>query len=175
MEMLDRIRSLVRRRCGETPLDYSRADIGPLQEVVGHRAVEAYLCHCLPPTKPYNASCVGVLHLSGILEEMLAEGASYAPLLPHGYIVIAVGMSGNAVCCHGRTGRVYGADHTSFSEQDAIACPPWGDPGKNWVRLEGCTAENVEQALYPLSDDPLQLVEELLQDKWTDRLVEMGI
>lgn len=166
------IQRILRTKYGIEPAENTWEDLAPLWNIIEHPSVKEYLLHCVPS----RACCfpdIRVLPLRGILEE--AFELCYERIRPFGFIVLATGYGGNAVCCHGGTGKVYAADHTSFSDGLITFPRDWHNVTGEWVEVFEYSQSNVERALSPLSDDVLGFVEELLEGRWRDRLDELDI
>ena len=138
-----------------------------LESFIGHRQFGEYLS-TLTPSSGYQASGITMLPLDGIRQEA-QELAPGARLLPHGYLVFASSVGGNAVCFDSRLGRVVWADHDSFSEDD-ITCK---DRSTGKYRTVPFTPEHIAQAVVPLADDFETFLNELLHDRLEERLDEL--
>jgi hypothetical protein len=138
-----------------------------LEPFIEHPQFGEYLA-TLTPQSGYQASGVAVLPLDGIRQEAqaLAPGAR---LLPHGYLVFASSVGGNAVCFDSQSGRVVWADHDSFGRDDIT----YKDRSTGKYRTVPFTPEHVAQAVVPLSDDFEAFLTELLHDKLEERLDEL--
>ena len=138
-----------------------------LKPFIRHPQFGEYLA-TLTPQDGYLASGVTVMPLDGIRQEV-QELAPGARLLPHGYLVFATSVGGNAVCFDSRSGRVVWADHDSFGEDDIT----YKDRTTGKYRTVPFTAENVAQAVVPIADDFAGFVTELLHDRLERRLDEL--
>lgn len=81
--------------------------------------------------------------------------------------MIATSIGGNAICFHSPSGKVFWADHGSFSP-DSISYKERSSG--EWKYLYEYTPANVETALVPLSSNIERFLTELLSDKLTEQL-----
>ena len=135
-----------------------------LEPFITHPQFGEYLA-TLTPKDGYRASGVTALPLHSIRQET-QELAPGARLLPHGYLVFATSVGGNAVCFDSRSGRVVWADHDSFGENDIT----YKDRTTGKYRTIPFTTEHVDQAVVPLSNDFATFLTELLHDRLEGRL-----
>jgi hypothetical protein len=135
-----------------------------LEPFITHPQFGEYLT-TLTPKDGYCASGVTVLPLHSIRQEA-QELAPGNRLLPHGCLVFATSVSGNAVCFDSRSGRVVWADHDSFGENDIT----YKDTTTGTYRTVPFTTEHFDQAVVPLSNDFATFLTELLHDRLEERL-----
>lgn len=163
-----RIISLIETRTGIAAASYKQDDLDDLSVFFAHESIGNYLLSCLP-IDSYVASGVSVHNLDRIRGE-ICEGASPGGFIfPHGYLVVASSVGGNAICFHSSTGRVVWADHTSF-HSDSISYE--NRTTRKWIYLPFST-ENISQAVVPLSDNIGTFMEDLLLDKLTEQLITL--
>ena len=165
---VQRIRTLVAERSGETPAAEPRARFAVLEPALDDDALREYLLHCLP-RESYLASGVTVHDARGILDEAL--GAPGEVVLPFGYVPIASTIGGNVVVVRTRgEGRatVYGADHERLGSTLWVTYP---DPATGELRdVRDYDAGHVERALEPLGSDLEDFLVALLTDRLSERL-----
>jgi hypothetical protein len=82
-------------------------------------------------------------------------------------LIVATSIGGNAVCIHSATGKVFWADHDSFSD-DSISYKDRAS--EDWKYLHEYTPANVEKALVPLSNNIESFFIDLLSDRLTEKL-----
>ena len=166
----DRIRSLVTGKAGRAPVEYQAGDLGDLAGCFGHSDVHDYLSHCLPP-KGYVASGVRVHDLKSIRDEVCPGAGPGGYIFPHGYVVVASSIGGNAVCFHSPSGRVVWADHEGFADETICykdrATGEWHDAD--------LTSANIERAVELLSPDIGRFLEDLLADRLRHQLDELDL
>src|ERR1017187_8941244 len=108
------IQNLLTQKTGKKPQAYFEATLASLAEFLEQAQIADYLRHCLPD-EITGATGVRVLPLDAIQKEM-AEGAAPGSFVrPFGYLVVATSVGGNAICCHSPSGKVFWADHVSFT------------------------------------------------------------
>lgn len=152
----------------------SRASIAPsvsLRSIIPadtHSDVVQYLQHLLP-TEMYFASGIRVKTAKGIVEENAEGVAPGGYISPHGYLVVATSIGGNAVCIECKTGATFWADRSSFSD-DEISYE--NRSTGVWVDLP-FTAENVAKALVPVEYSLEVFIEKLLTDQLEDFFDEL--
>ena len=113
---INRIQNLLTQKTGKKPKAYSDAALVSMVEFLEQTQIADYLRHCLPD-EVIEASGVRVLPLDAIQKEM-AEGAAPGSFLrPFGYLVVATSVGGNAICFHSPSGKVFWADHVSFTTE----------------------------------------------------------
>lgn len=158
------IASLMARKSRKHPTTRNDDALVSLAEFLEQPDISDYLHHCVPD-EVVGASDVRVLPLPDI-EQEIAEGAAPGSFIrPYGYLVVATSIGGNAICFHSPSGKVFWADHDSFSA-DSIS---YKDRSSGeWKYLDKKTPSNVEKALVPLSSN----IERFLTDLLSDRLAE---
>lgn len=112
---IEQIRALVTQKCGQPPQPQDVAALSEFVDVATHPDVRDYLRHCLP-SETYLASQIRVLPWETIGREMGEGSAPGSFIRPFGYLIVATSIGGNALCLHQTTGRVFWADHDSFSD-----------------------------------------------------------
>ena len=113
------IATLMAQKSGKQPTSRRDGALDSLAEFLEQPDIADYLRHCLPE-EGVEASDVRVLSLDAIEREM-AEGAAPGSFVrPYGYLVVATSIGGNAICLHSPSGKVFWADHESFSS-DSIS------------------------------------------------------
>jgi hypothetical protein len=159
---IEQLIALVTRKSGQPPQAQDNFVLDELLNTTAHPDVRQYLYYCLP-FKTYLASEMRVLSLESILMEMGESSVPGSFLRPFGYLIIATSVGGNAVCVHQDSGRVFWADHDSFSD-DTITFK--NRATGEWKYLYEDSPENVESAMVPLS----QTLENFMNDLLTDQL-----
>jgi len=163
---IDQVRTLASQKCGQQPQPQDDAALSELVDVAAHPDVREYLRHCLPP-ETYQASQIRVLPWEAIAREMGEGSAPGSFIRPFGYLIVATSVGGNALCLHQATGRVFWADHDSFSN-DMIMFQ--NRTTGNWEYLYEYSAENVERAMVPISESVENFLTALLTDQLTAQL-----
>jgi hypothetical protein len=163
---LNLVQKLLAQKTGKKPKAHSDISLASLADFLGQDQIAGYLRHCLPD-ELIGASGVRVLPLDAIQEEM-AEGAAPGSFVrPFGYLVVATSISGNAICFHSPSSKVFWADHTSFNTESI----KFEDRATGqWKYLYEYSPENVQKALVPLSDNIGTFLEDLLTDRLTAQL-----
>jgi hypothetical protein len=159
------IRSLVAAKAGCLPVYYEAADLRGLDACLGHGDIRDYLSQCLSPTG-FVASGVRVHNLNSIRDEVCPGAGPGGYIFPHGYVVVASSIGGNAVCFHSPSGRVVWADHEGFAE-DTI-CYKDRATGQ-WQETE-ITPANIERAVVSVSLDIAMFLRDLLADRLDQQL-----
>ena len=163
------IRTLVTQRSGQPPEHVASGIVDELAGQEPHPDVVEYLSHCLP-ISTYAASGVRVLPIQAIEREMGEASAPGSFIRPFGYVIIAISVGGNAICAHASTGRVFWANHDSFSS-DTIMFE--NRATRDWEYLYEYSSENVERAMLLLSENVEAFFTDLLADRLSDRLDEL--
>jgi len=153
-------------KTGKLPMEYSLEDLGELAEMASHPKVLEYLLHFLPH-EGYAASKVSVHSLELIRVETLGQGGPGYYIRPYAYLCVAGTIGGNQVCCHGASGRVFFADHISFTADEI--CYKDQDT-KYWEYLNEYTPKNVERALVFLHGDLIEFMTALARDELQEQL-----
>ena len=161
----DAIRSLVAAKTGCLPVHYGAADLRGLDPCLGQGDIRDYLSRCLP-SHGYVASGVGVHNLLSIRDEVCPGAGPGGYIFPHGYIVVASSIGGNAVCFHSPSGRVVWADHEGFAH--GRICYQDRATGK-WHDTE-FTPANIEKGVVLLSSDIGTFLRDLLADRLEQQL-----
>ena len=160
------IRNLLEQKAGKLPKMRSHEELQSLAEFLEQPDTADYLQHCVPDDV-IAASGVRLLPINAIEQEM-AEGAAPGSFIrPFGYLIVATSIGGNAVCIHSATGKVFWADHDSFSD-DSISYKDRAS--EDWKYLHEYTPANVEKALVPLSNNIESFFIDLLSDRLTEKL-----
>lgn len=164
----ERIVSLVTAKAGGSPVRLQPHQLQDFAGCFAHADIRDYLTGCLP-VDGYTASGIYVHNLDRIRGEVCAGAGPGGFIFPHGYVVIASSVGGNAVCFHSPSGRVVWVDHTSFTD-DTISYKDRAT-GK-WCYLP-FAAENIERAVILLSDDIESFLTDLLHDRLEANLDEL--
>ena len=167
---IDAIRSLVAAKAGCAPVHYEAAELLGFDGCLAQRDIRDYLSQCLSPSG-YVASGVRVHNLTSIRGEVCPRAGPGGYIFPHGYIVVASSIGGNAVCFHSPTGRVVWADHEGFA--DDVICYQDRASGK-WHDAE-FTPANIEKAVVLLSADIGNFLSDLLADKLEQQLEALDL
>ena len=152
--------SLVAAKTGASPVKYKQHELRDFSACIGHEDVRDYLTCCLPAER-YSASSVSVHNLDRIRGEVCEGAGPGGFIFPHGYVVIASSVGGNAICFHSPSGRVFWADHESFT-RESISYKDRAT--RKWCYLP-FTPENIQRAVVQLSDNIEAFLKELLSDK----------
>ncbi len=163
-----KIRDLVKAKTGREPLRLGEEQLAEFGPFLARPPVRDYLTACLSE-EGYNASGVFVCSVAALRDENLWEASPGMFLFPHGYLVFATSIGGNALCLHDSSGRVYWAEHDAFSEFWVTYKDP--ETGE-YVDLPP-TAENIPRALTPVADKLEDFLVDLLGDRLTDKLDEL--
>ena len=134
-----------------------------LEIFLAHPLIGQYLME-LTPRETFFASGIRIQSLEGIKEEMQALTPG-SLIFNHGYLVFATSIGGNALCFHAASGKVFWADHTM--SHDSITYKDRRT--SEWFNVP-FTAESLEKALVPLSDNIQEFLKDLLEDKLTTQL-----
>jgi hypothetical protein len=139
-----------------------------LKPFLEHPIIGEYLT-AFTPTEIYMASDVRVLPLACIRGDIAEGAAPGGYILPHGYLVFATDVGGNAICFCAPSASVVWVDHTSFSD-DSINYKnrTTGD----WHTVP-FTQENIDLAAVKLSDDIPVFLADLLRDRLAKQLEEL--
>jgi hypothetical protein len=158
------------RRNGHDPsiIEEHRAFNEHLEKFIGSSAFGKYLAH-LTPQQTYVASGIHLLPLQDIKESIVRGAAPCGTIFPHGYLIFASSIGGNAVCFHEPSAEVVWVDHTSFSD-DSISYQE--RTSGEWKYLD-FTEENIGKAAVPLSDDFESFLSALLNNRLEDQLDEL--
>jgi hypothetical protein len=98
----------------------------------------------------------------------MGEGSAPGSFIrPFGYLIVATSVGGNVLCLHQTTGRVFWADHDSFSD-DMIMFQ--NQATGSWEYLYEYTPANVERAMVPVSENFETFLNTLLADQLTAQL-----
>src|SRR5438552_2616313 len=141
------IANLMARRSGKQPKTLDDDALVAVAEILEQPDIADYLRHCLPEDV-VEASDIRLLPLDAIEQEMAVGTAPASFVRSYGYLVVATSVGGNAICFHSPTGKVFWADHDSFSP-DSISYKDRSSG--DWKYLYEYTPANVEKALVPLS------------------------
>jgi hypothetical protein len=160
-----RIISLVTTKAGSAPTSYRQHELEEFTSCFGNADIRDYFTYCLP-VEGYRASNVSVHNLDRIRGEIRKGAGPGGFIFPHGYIVIASSVGGNAICFHSPSGRVVWADHTSFST-DTISFE--NQATGDWCYLP-FTPENIHKAVVSLNGSIESFLGDLLHDKLTEQL-----
>ena len=166
----DGIRSLVAAKAECAPVHYEAADLRGLDACLAHRDIRDYLSQCLSPSG-YVASGVRVHNLNSIRDEVCPGAGPGGYIFPHGYVVVASSIGGNAVCFHSPSGRVVWADHEGFA--DDTICYKDRATGE-WHSTE-FTPANIERAVVVLSTDIGMFLFDLLADRLEQELEALDL
>jgi hypothetical protein len=164
----ERIISLVTAKAGSPSVRFEHHQLQDLAASMAHADIRDYLTCCLP-VDGYAASGVRIHSLDRIRDEVCAGAGPGGYIFPHGYVVIASSVGGNAVCFHSPSGHVVWADHESFSD-DSIS---YEDRTTGDWRYLPFAAENIQRAVVPLSDDIESFLTDLLHDRLETKLDEL--
>ncbi len=163
---VSRIRELVRQKSGAEPREHLESSLALLADVATHPDVQEYLRFCLAPGK-YIASKVTVLPLDDIQESMGEDTSPGTYIRPFGYLIVCRSIGANTICLHNESGKVFWADHESFSwEWITYKDRASGE----WKSLKEYKPENVQQAMLPLADSIEVFLAALLKDELTMQL-----
>lgn len=160
------IATLIAQKSGKQPTSRRDDALVSLTDFLGQPEIAEYLRHCVPDGV-VGASDVRVLPLDAIEREMAEAAAPGSFIRRYGYLVIGTSIGGNAICFHSPSGKVFWADHDSFSS-DLILCKERSSG--EWKYLYEYTAANVEKALVPLSNNIECFLTDLLSDRLTEDL-----
>jgi hypothetical protein len=163
---IEQVRTLVTQKCGQPPQPQDDAALNELVDEAAHPDVREYLRYCLPP-ETYLASQIRVLPWEAIVREMGEGSAPGSFIRPFGYLIVATSVGGNVLCLHQTTGRVFWADHDSFSD-DMIMFQ--NQATGSWEYLYEYTPANVERAMVPVSENFETFLNTLLADQLTAQL-----
>lgn len=163
---IEQLKTLVTQKSGQSPQPQDAAALGELLDATAHEDVRDYLRHCLP-SEIYQGSQMRVLPLEGIIREMGEGSAPGAFIRPFGYLIFATSVGGNVLSVHQATGRVFWADHDSFSD-DMIMFQ--NRETGNWDYLYEYTPANVERAMVTVSGNFENFFTALLTDQLTAQL-----
>jgi hypothetical protein len=158
------IRHLVHKRTQMNPDVLKKEDLVDIESLLENSIVQDYLEKCLG-VSTYTASGVSVLSLSDIREYAVKGCSPGGYILPFGYLVIAMSIGGNAVC-FGNDGRVYWADHDTFTSSITYHDRKTGI----WEDWGNYTEEKVKEALLCISDSIEDFLLAFLTDKLTEQL-----
>ena len=163
---LKNVHDIIVRKSGKAPKFFQDAALVALADFLEQPTIANYLRTCIPVEVLY-CSGVRLLPLEAIRQEM-AEGAAPGSFLrPYRYLVVATSIGGNAVCFHSPSGRVYWADHDSFTP-DCIAFK--NRTTGHWEYIHKYNPENVRRALVSLGNDIEGFLMDLLEDRLTSYL-----
>jgi len=163
---VEQLKASVTQKSGQPPQPQDNATLGQLLNATAHVDVKDYLHHCLP-SETYQASQMRVLPLEAIAGEMGEGSAPGSFIRPFGFVIVATSVGGNVLCMHQSTGRVFWADHDTFSD-DTIMFQ--NRRTGNWEYLYEYSAENVEHAMVLLSESMETFLTALLTDQLTAQL-----
>jgi hypothetical protein len=166
----DAIRSLVAAKAACLPVQYEAADLRGLDACMGHGDIRDYLSQCLS-LSGYVASGVRVHNLRSIRDEVCPGAGPGGYIFPHGYVVVASSVGGNAVCFHSPSGRVVWADHEGFA--DGTIC--YKDRASGEWRDAEFTPLNIERAVVLLSSDIGMFLRDLLADRLGQELEALDL
>lgn len=136
-----------------------------IEKYLDHPVFGQYLEH-LTPEQKYVASGIRLLPLENIKGEIVHGAAPGGYIFPHGYMVFASSIGGNAICFHAPSAQVVWVDHTSFTE-DSINYED--RPSGTWKYLD-FTEENIGKAVIPLSDNFENFLLDLLNNRLGEQL-----
>lgn len=137
--------------------------------VTTNSEIYQYLSTCLSDDD-YTASGINVCSFLSLIQENLEEANPGKYIYPFGYLVIGTSIGGNAICFHEQTGMVVWADRACFMPQQVAYKEQ--NTGK-WLYLEGYSDENVNKAMYTISDNIEQFLIDLLNDRLQELLDEL--
>lgn len=160
---IEQLKTLVTQRSGKSPLPLDDSVLRESGYEVLHPDVRDYLCQCLP-REIYLASQMRVLPWEAILREMSEGAAPGSFIRPFGYIIVATSVAGNVLCIHQATGRVFWADHDSFSTGMIMF---QNRTTHSWEYLYEYTPANVERALVCVSNSIESFLSALLTNQAT--------
>ncbi len=166
---IETVVDLVAKKSGKQPKHYDGTALSSLADFLEHPAIADYLRNCLP-IQVLGASDVRLLPLKAIEQEMGVGSAPGSFIRAYGYLIVAASIGGNAVCFHSPSGKVFWADHDSFTS-DSISFKD--RTTGQWKYLYEYNPENVEKALVPLANDIEIFLKDLLADRLTRQLEEL--
>ena len=124
----------------------------------------------LTPREIYCASGVRVLPLKTIRNEIIPGAGPGGYMFPHGYLVFATSIGGNAICFSSRGGVVW-ADHDSFTD-DLIT---YKNRTTGEWRSVSFARDNIELAIVKLADNSPKFLTELLNDELKNSLDSLDL
>jgi len=162
----ERVREAI-RSLGSVPIGIT--DSESWSDVMSHPDVRDYLASCVTE-EGFDASGVGILGMSRLAEENAEGVVPGGQLRKYGYVVVAISVGGNAVALSSSDGRVYWADHSSFSDDVEIS---YEDHETGEWRYSRWSAANVQKALVHLSDSIEEFFINLIAGRLEERLNEL--
>ena len=163
----ERIRTMVAAAANGV-MTYSPGELQDFESVTVNPWIREYLTTCLA-SEGYVASGVWVKDLTGLRAENAAGTAPGGYIFPHGFLVIATSVGGNAVCVSSHTGEVCWVDHSSFA-RNRISYKD-KKTGK-WVNLP-FAVRHIPHAMIVLSPRLDLFLDELLTGGATERLEKL--
>lgn len=161
----DSIRNLVIRKAGVAP-DLRQDAPDQFSAVAASGAIKAYLVECVV-TESFTASGVAVAGLERLVAENLGGASPGCFVYPHGFLVVATSVGGNAICLDAETDAVYWLDHSSFSEDFIV----FEDPSSGELReFYEYSSQNIRSASKKIGDDIENTICALLGDELTEVL-----
>jgi hypothetical protein len=155
----ENIKKIIGRK-GIACVEHTIDELEPIKDFLKLKEIEEYLRFCLS-NEGYQASGISLKSLRNILEENMPNVAPGGYINKFGYLVIGTSVGGNAVCFDSNSGKVYWADHVSFTEEEiSYKDRETGD----WVYLP-FSKENVLRALVLLDDNIETFLNKLLKDE----------
>jgi hypothetical protein len=124
----------------------------------------------LSPREIYCASGVRVLPLETIRNEIIPGAGPGGYIFPHGCLVFATSIGGNAICFSSRGGVVW-ADHDSFTD-DLITYK--NRTTGEWHSVS-FSRDNIELAIVKLADNTPKFLTELLNDELKSSLDSLDL
>lgn len=163
-----KIRDIIKAKTGVEPLRLGEEQLVEFGSFLVRPDAREYLTACLSE-EGYQASGVNVCSVTALHDENLSGASPGMFIFPHGYLVFATSIGGNALCVHDSSGRVYWAEHDAFSDYWVT----YKDPETGEYEDLPPTAENISKAMTPVADRLEDFLLDLLGDRLTDKLDEL--
>jgi hypothetical protein len=138
-------------------------------KVAHHPDIAAYLTYCVCD-EGYEAENLRVSGFSRLLEENLESVAPGKLIHPHGFLVLATSIGGNALCADAGTGSVYWFGHGQFTEHWIM----WRDAAGELREVDEYTADNIRGAGIKVSDSLEQVFHDLFAGELGDFIARHG-
>jgi hypothetical protein len=160
---LELLVSEIREASAQTPRHRPSA-ASTFGKVSHHPDIAAYLTHCVCDDG-YLAEGLQVCGFSRLLQENHESAALGKLIHPHGFLVLATSIGGNALCADAGTGHVYWFGHSQFTEHWIM----WKDAETGELReADEYSPENIRAAGIKVADS----VEKVFHDLFAGELGE---